>query len=234
MFNDYQTTFYSQDTVRKSVLNSYVWMALGLLVTGAVSFGLYVTGLFFTLLASPFVMLALIIAQFGIVIAFSSALARNTSAGTMKILFLAYAIILGITMTSIFYSYPLGVIGVAFFVSALFFGCLVIMGITTKKDMTRIGMICMAGLFAMIISQPILWLLGFGPMTRMFSLLGLVIFAGLTIWDVQRMHKIMTLEDGTIVSREKLSIYFALELYLDFINIFLYILRLVGLGCSRD
>ncbi|MBM6831535.1 Bax inhibitor-1/YccA family protein [Faecalicoccus acidiformans] len=234
MFNDYQTTFYSQDTVRKSVLNSYVWMALGLLVTGAVSFGLYVTGLFFTLLASPFVMLALIIAQFGIVIAFSSALARNTSAGTMKILFLAYAIILGITMTSIFYSYPLGVIGVAFFVSALFFGCLVIMGITTKKDMTRIGMICMAGLFAMIISQPILWLLGFGLMTRMFSLLGLVIFAGLTIWDVQRMHKIMTLEDGTIVSREKLSIYFALELYLDFINIFLYILRLVGLGSSRD
>ena len=234
MFNDYQTTFYSQDTVRKSVLNSYVWMALGLLVTGAVSFGLYVTGLFFTLLASPFVMLALIIAQFGIVIAFSSALARNTSAGTMKILFLAYAIILGITMTSIFYSYPLGVIGVAFFVSALFFGCLVIMGITTKKDMTRIGMICMAGLFALIISQPILWLLGFSPMTRMFCLLGLVIFAGLTIWDVQRMHKIMTLEDGTIVSREKLSIYFALELYLDFINIFLYILRLVGMGSSRD
>ena len=234
MFNDYQTTFYSQDTVRKSVLNSYLWMALGLIVTGAVSFGLYVTGLFFTLLASPFVMLALIIAQFAIVIAFSSALARNTSAGTMKILFLAYAVILGITMTSIFYAYPLGVIGVAFFVSALFFGCLAIIGITTKKDMTRIGMICMAGVFALIISQPILWLLGFSPMTRMFCLLGLVIFAGLTIWDVQRMHKIMTLEDGTIVSREKLSIYFALELYLDFINIFLYILRLVGMGSSRD
>ena len=105
MFNDYQTTFYSQDTVRKSVLNSYLWMALGLIVTGAVSFGLYVTGLFFTLLASPFVMLALIIAQFAIVIAFSSALARNTSAGTMKILFLAYAVILGITMTSIGVAY---------------------------------------------------------------------------------------------------------------------------------
>lgn len=235
MYQDYETSFYSQNEVKKSVLNSYLWMAIGLMVTGAVSFGLYRSGAFVALIYKmPLLSFALLIAQVVLVIVFSSQLARNTSAMTMKVLFLLYSLTLGFSMTSIFLSYSEGVIFVAFMVAALYFVCLVLIGVTTKKDMSRIGSICFTGLIAMIISQLLLSLFGIGMDTRLMCLVGLLLFTGITVWDVQRMNKIMTLNDGTIVSREKLSIYFALELYLDFINIFLYILQLLGMGSSKD
>lgn len=235
MYQNYDASFYSQNEVKKSVVNSYLWMAVGLVVTGAVSFGLYSSGFFLTLLTQmPFLAFVLLIAQIVLVVSFSSQLARNTSASTMKILFLLYAVTLGFSMTSIFYAYSDGVIFIAFMVSALYFLCLALIGITTKKDMSRIGTICFTGLFAMIISQLLLGLFGIGMDTRLMCLVGLLLFTGITVWDIQRMNKIMTLNDGSIVSREKLSIYFALELYLDFINIFLYILQLLGMGNSKD
>ncbi|WP_297238785.1 Bax inhibitor-1/YccA family protein [uncultured Faecalicoccus sp.] len=235
MFNDYQTAIYSQDVVKKSILNSYLWMAIGLLITGIVSYGLYMTGWFLQLCTSvPILCLALPFVQIGLVIAFSTRLRRNTSASTMKVLFILYSLTLGFSMTSLFYGYTEGVIFFAFLVSALYFFCLVFIGFTTKKDMSRIGMICMAGLFAMIISQVIMMFLRVNMDTRLYSLIGLLLFTGITVWDVQRMNKVFTMDDGSIVSREKLSIYFAMELYLDFINIFLYILRLVGMGSSKD
>ena len=235
MYQDVETSFYSQNEVKKSVLNSYLWMAIGLMVTGAVSFGLYRSGAFVALIYKmPLLAFALLIAQVVLVIVFSSQLARNTSAMTMKVLFLLYSLTLGFSMTSIFLTYSEGVIFVAFMVAALYFVCLVLIGVTTKKDMSRMGSICFTGLIAMIISQVLLSLFGIGMDTRLMCLAGLLLFTGITVWDVQRMNKIMTLNDGTIVSREKLSIYFALELYLDFINIFLYILQLLGMGSSKD
>ena len=149
MYQDYETSFYSQNEVKKSVLNSYLWMAIGLMVTGAVSFGLYRSGAFVALIYKmPLLAFALLIAQVVLVIVFSSQLARNTSAMTMKVLFLLYSLTLGFSMTSIFLSYSEGVIFVAFMVAALYFLCLVFIGVTTKKDMSRIGSICFTGLLA--------------------------------------------------------------------------------------
>lgn len=235
MFENYQTPSLSKDAVRQSILKSYMWMAIGLLVTGVVSTVLYSTGAFLALLMSfPMLSLLLMFAQFGIVIAFTIQV-RNpyTSASTLKALFMAYAVTLGFSLTSIFYSYDLGIISVAFLVTAIYFGCLVFIGITTKKDMTRFGMICLSGLIALVLSQFVMSLFGFGLTTRLYSILGLLLFTGITVWDVQRMNKIMTYNDGSFVSQDKMGIYFALELYLDFLNIFLYILRLIGLG-QRD
>ncbi len=235
MYQDYEASFYSQNEVKKSVLNSYLWMAIGLMVTAAVSFGLYRSGTFLAIIErSSFLAFGLLIAQIVLVVVFSSQLARNTSAATMKILFLLYSLTLGFSMTSIFYAYSEGVIFVAFLVAALYFLCLVFIGLTTKKDMSRIGSICFTGLIAMIISQVLLSIFHIGMDTRFMCLVGLLLFTGITVWDIQRMNKIMTFNDGSIVSREKLSIYFALELYLDFINIFLYILQLLGMGSSKD
>lgn len=235
MYQDFQTSIYAQDEIKRSVLNSYLWMAIGLVVTGLISYILYKTNFFWIIVyRMPMVPLILLFAQIGLVIAFSTRLRANSSAGTMKVLFLLYAVTLGFSLTTIFYSYAEGLIFVAFLVAALYFLCLVLIGLTTKKDMTRIGTICMAGLFAMIISQLILMFLPIGMNTRLYSMIGLLIFTGLTVWDVQRMNKILTFNDGSIVSREKISIYFAFELYLDFINIFLYILRLLGAGSSKD
>ena len=125
MYQDYEASFYSQNEVKKSVLNSYLWMAIGLMVTAAVSFGLYRSGTFLAIIErSQFLALGLLIAQIALVFVFSSQLARNTSAATMKTLFLLYSLTLGFSMTSIFYAYSEGVIFVAFLVAALYFLCL--------------------------------------------------------------------------------------------------------------
>ena len=84
----------------------------------------------------------------------------------------------------------------------------------------------------MIISQAVMLLFGVSFDTRMISIVGLLLFTGITAWDIQRMNKILYLSNGDVVSQEKIAIYMALELYLDFLNIFLYILRL--LGYNRD
>ena len=84
----------------------------------------------------------------------------------------------------------------------------------------------------LIISQAVMLLFGVSFDTRMISIVGLLLFTGITAWDIQRMNKILYLSNGDVVSQEKIAIYMALELYLDFLNIFLYILRL--LGYNRD
>jgi len=93
-------------------------------------------------------------------------------------------------------------------------------------------MICVIGLTVLIISQAVMLLFGVSFDTRMISIVGLLLFTGITAWDIQRMNKILYLSNGDVVSQEKIAIYMALELYLDFLNIFLYILRL--LGYNRD
>ena len=88
-------------------------------------------------------------------------------------------------------------------------------------------MICVIGLTVLIISQAVMLLFGVSFDTRMISIVGLLLFTGITAWDIQRMNKILYLSNGDVVSQEKIAIYMALELYLDFLKIFLYILRLL-------
>lgn len=218
-----------EDEKRTGLIRTYTWMFVGLLVTALTSYLLYTTGLFYLLMSGPLPFI-LLIAQLGIVIGFTSAMKKAT-ATTMKVLFIIYAITLGFSMTSICYVYGLGTVFIAFLVSAIYFGCLVIIGFTTKRDLSKIGTICLAGLVAMIITQAFLLLFRFPASTRLLCIVGLLLFTGITAWDVQRTNQIMSTTTG--VTQEKFSIYMALELYLDFINIFLYIVRLLGSNSSR-
>jgi hypothetical protein len=209
------------------MMTAFGWMFAGLLVSAATSFLLYSTGFFLRLLYSvPMLSLILAIAQIALVIGFSASAKKATATG-MKVLFMAYAVTLGISLTSLAYVYGFGTISVAFLVSAVYFGCLAIIGLTTKRDLTKMGTIMIAGLFAMIITQLVMMLFGVSMDTRLISIIGLLIFTGLTAWDMQKLGQIsrFSMDDAT---SEKIGVYFALELYLDFINIFLYILRLLG------
>ena len=216
------------DSTRKAVLNSFMWMFGGLLLTAATSFLLYQSGFFLRMLYSmPMLSLILAIAQIALVIGFSAAANKATAQG-MKVLFLLYSVTLGISMTSLAYVYNFGSIAIAFAVASVYFGCLVIIGFTTKRDLTKVGTLMIAGLIALVITQLVMMLFRINMDTRLISIIGLLLFTGITARDVQRMHKSLYITQNDSMMQEKMSIYFALELYLDFINIFLYILRLIG------
>lgn len=240
---EYNYSSYSQEALRKnpetnnavqkSILKAYGLMFTGLLVSGIVAFVFYYFGLTLQMLMN-FPMLALIlpIVQIGLTIAFTFQMNRAT-ATSCKVIFFVYAFTMGISLSTLAYAYTTGEIFAAFLIAALYFGTLVFIGVTTKKDLTKLGTISIAALVVLLISQPVLMIFRAGIDTRLIAAAGLLIFAGLTAWDVQRLNKTMLYADGEPVAREKWAVFFALELYLDFINIFLYILRLLGSRSSR-
>ncbi len=222
-------TLYSQSDIRKAVTGTYMWMALGLLITAAVAIASVASGLMLRILYSfPYVVPVLALVQLGIVIGFGVSMRRSQDASMMRILFIVYSVVTGLTFSSLAYVYDLGTIGIAFLITAVYFICLAAVGTTTTMDLTRIGNICIVGLIALIVTQAIMFFFPVSGMTRLMSIIGLVIFTGLTAWDVQRMNQLLVMEDGNPVAQDKISIFMALQLYLDFINIFLRILRLLS------
>lgn len=222
MLNDSSYTPYS--TLGR-VNKVYIWMFIGLLVTTLTSGILYASGAFLSLLINaPYVSIVLFLIQIGLTIAMGRSVTKDSSATSMIIMFFIYCFCMGFSLTSLAYAYSMGQIATAFGVSAIYFGCLAVIGKTTKLDLSKVGNICMIGLLAMIVSQ-IVFLIFRVPMdVRLWSLIGLVIFTGLTAWDMQRLYQ----ELGSNFYGDKIVVYFALQLYLDFINIFLYVLRLIG------
>lgn len=224
-YSDYDySSFSGVSDQRRGLLKTYTWMFFGVLLTALTSFLMYTTGLYYYFCVGPMPLL-LVLVQFGIAFGFSGAM-RSATSTTMKVLFIIFAVTMGISLTSIGIVYQLGTIFIAFLVSAVYFLCLVAIGMTTKRDLSSIGTICIAGLLALIVTQVVLMLFRVGMSTRLISIIGLLLFTGITAWDVQRTNQIMANTSG--MTQEKFAIFMALELYLDFINIFLYILRLLG------
>lgn len=220
-------------SVRKSILEAYAWMFGGLVLTGAVAWIFNASGALLSMLQSfPMLMYLLPLLQIGLAIGFTFSMAK-ASANTLRILFLLYAGTMGISMSSLLYVYTDGTIYLAFFISALYFACLWFIGATTKKDLSKLGTIALAALAALLVSQLVMMLFGVNMDVRLYSVLGLLIFSGITAFDVQRLNSTMLYAQGQPVAQQKWAIYFALELYLDFINIFLYILRLLGSNSSN-
>ena len=217
-------------SLNKAITKTFLWMATGLMVTAFTSFVSIITGLWYVVLTSVSPLILMIL-QVGIAIWFTASM-KSASPTKLKVLFMAYAVTLGITLTPISLMYSSGLIFIAFMITAILFASLAIVGMTTKKDLTKLGTICMVGLITLVITQLVMMLFHVGMETRLFSVLGLIIFTGLTAWDMQRMK--MGLANTQGVMQEKLSIYMAFEIYLDFINIFLYVLELLGIGSRND
>lgn len=213
-----------QNSMGSLMSKVFMKMSLGLLITAVTSFALYSSGLYYTIIMTmPMISLILLLVQIGLTISMSRSLTKDSPAQSMYMMFIVYSVLMGFTMAGLGYAYSLGQISVAFIISAMYFVCLAIIGKTTKLDLSKVGTLCVVGLFAMIISQMFMLLFHVGADTRLWSIVGLLLFTGITAWDIQKMNRFAYGYD-----EEKLSIYFALELYLDFINIFVYILRLLG------
>jgi FtsH-binding integral membrane protein len=151
---------------------------------------------------------------------------------TATILFLAYSALSGVTLTPIFYAYTASSIGTTFFVTAGTFATMALYGATTKRDLTGLGSMLMMALVGLVIASIVNIFLGSGLMSLVISAAGVLIFVGLTAYDVQsltRMAQNVSTEDDT----HRFAIIGALKLYLDFINLFLFLLRFLGTG-RRD
>ncbi|HEX5211775.1 MAG TPA: Bax inhibitor-1/YccA family protein [Pseudolabrys sp.] len=142
-------------------------------------------------------------------------------------LFLLYAGLLGLALTSIFVVYTQASIARTFFISAASFGALSLYGYTTQRDLSPIGSFLVMGLFGLIIAMVVQWWLKSPGLEFAISAIGVLIFAGLTAWDTQRIKEMYSVnDDGTVAGRK--AVMGALTLYLDFINLFLFLLRFMG------
>lgn len=146
-------------------------------------------------------------------------------------IFLLYSTLTGISLSTIFSIYSSGSIAITFFISAITFGVMALAGYTTKTDLTKLGSLLMMGVIGIVIASLINMFLGSSLMHYIISIIGVLIFTGLTAYDVQKIKNIGNqIEQGT-ENAQKLMIMGALTLYLDFINLFLMLLRLFG---NRD
>ncbi len=212
------------DGLNRFITGVYAWMFIGLLVSGITAYVTANTPSVLKFVFSNFYLV--IIAELVAVIAFS-ALLRKVSPIIAKLLFIIYAVINGLTLSSIFIVYELGSITIIFVSSAILFGALAVYGYTTKQDLTSLGRMMFFGLIAILIASLINLFIGNSTFDIILCVIGIVVFLGLTAWDMQNIKNLYnSCQDDEMI--DKLSIYGALELYLDFINIFLRLLQLFG------
>ena len=219
----------SENKMSKFFSKVYLWMFIGLLTSGVVAYYTAVTESMLYFVSKYFTFI--IILELIVVIAFS-ALRRKVSPLVAKILFLVYSIISGITLSSIFLVYEIGSIGMVFLSSALMFGLLAVYGYVTKTSLTSLGKILLFALIAVVIMSIINMFIGNSSFSIFISIVSIVIFLGLTAYDMQKLKAVYNYYENDEAELSKASIYGALDLYLDFINIFLDLLRLFGK--SRD
>ncbi len=204
------------------------WMAAGLGLTGIVAYFTANTGLAAAIIGSP-IFFVLIIAELGLVF-YLSARVEKIQASTASSLFIGYSVLNGLTLSVIFLAYTSASIAGTFFITAGMFGAMAVYGLVTKRDLSGWGSFLFMGLIGIIIASIVNIFLNSSAMHWMISMIGVFIFTGLTAYDVQRIKKIG--EDGIMTQGHeairKGSIMGALALYLDFINLFLMLLRFFG------
>lgn len=213
-------------TVMKGV---YLRMTFGLLVTALVSMLAFSQGFVDFMATHSFVYWGLFIAEIGLVIGLSAGIAKMQSS-TAAALFYLFAIINGLALSSIFAVYTTGSIAKTFFICAGTFGAMSIYGYTTKSDLSKMGSLLYMALFGLIICMVVNLFWANGTFDWIISFLGVAIFIGLTAWDTQQIKRMAEMMPAAAVGH--LSTLGALSLYLDFINMFLYLLRFFG--ASRD
>ena len=218
-------------TLSEFMSKSFGWMFAGLLVTFGVGMGAVASGLIFPIINSGlfiFTSIAELVMVFVL-----SARVQKLQPSTATALFFGYAVLNGINLSSIFLVYDYGTLILAFLVGAVYFGVMAVYGNVTDRDLTGWGPKLMGGLVALIVCALVgsllsMFGLNFGIADLLLCAVGLLIFMGLTAYDTQMLKYYYSYFGGDAAMLHKASIIGALNLYLDFINIFLYIVRMLG------
>lgn len=216
---------YIQDTSNSYTTRTFFWMFLGLLTTFGVAWFGAASGIVWTMLYTlPAVQFILLVAQV-IVVLVLSARVHKIQVSTAYILFFTYAILTGVTFSTLFLAFDLGTLLLTFGMTALYFGGMALYGHFTKTDLSRLRPILVGGLIFLVIFGLISLFLPMGQFDRVICLVGVAVFLGFTAYDTQKIKAYYASFAGNQAMLAKASIISALELYLDFINLFLYLLR---------
>jgi len=216
----------------KTFLSSvFSWMFMGLLATAGMAWIFASNPAMMNLLINETGMTVLgwivMLSPLGFVLLMSFGF-QKLSSTTLMLLFIAYSVIMGMSLSFIFLAYNLGSIAMTFVITAGMFGTMALLGYTTKTDLTKFGSIMFMGLIGIIIASFVNMLMHSSTMSYVISFLGVLIFTGLTAYDVQKLKRIGAHVESGSESSRKLVVMGALTLYLDFINLFLFLLRFLG------
>ena len=217
--------------VNNFVRSVYNWMAVGLALTGCVAFYVSNDLDILRVIASPMIQIVLFIAVIGLAVSIGGMINR-ISAGTATGLFVLYSGLMGVLLAPIFIVYTQASITSTFFICAGTFVACSIYGWTTKRDLTSLGGFMMMGLIGIIIASLVNMFIQSSAMHYLIGYIGVIVFVGLTAYDTQKLKKMALTQpaglDGSVA--RKGAILGALSLYLDFINLFLMLLRIFGQG----
>lgn len=211
------------DLKNNFIAKTFLWMFLGLFATGLISYFTYESGLALNLLFDG-AFSVLCIVEVVVVLLFSF-LFRKLPPNIVAILYFIYAIINGVSLSVIFYAFEIESIALVFFGASALFGIFALLGYKTNADLTKIGTICMGALLLGVILSLINLFIGSEPINIFLDWVLLIVFFGVTAFDVQ---KIKAMHASGAIADDKLHIYGAMEIYLDFINIFLRLLSIMG------
>lgn len=225
-FND--GVYVNDNAVSKSfVSNVFAYMSLALAISGALAYLFGTTDLIFSLVNKHgMTMLGWIVmfAPFAFILAMNFGF-NKMSFTTLLAVFLGYAAVMGISLSFIFLVYEFGVITKVFFITAGLFGAMAFIGYTTKTDLTKFGGILMMAVIGLVIASLVNMFMKSSQMDYIISCVGVLVFTGLTAYDVQKIKRIGAgVEFGT-AEASKLALMGALSLYLDFVNLFMFLLR---------
>lgn len=217
------------ESLQHYTAKTFLWMFLGLLVTFGVSVVGYVTLLPVRIfLLHPYAIFVLTGVELVLVLVLSAKV-QSLSVGAARALFLAYSVLNGVVFSTYFFLYEVESMALVFAVTALYFGIMAAFGFFTSMDLSRIRTILLGGLIFLIAFGVLsMFIPAFGAMERVVCIVGVVVFLAFTAYDTQKIKAFYYGLAGNEAMLAKASIISALELYLDFINLFLYLLRFMG------
>jgi len=223
-----QTIEQQEEIQRSFILRVYAWMTLGLFVTAvAALWTIYTPGLLHTIVTTPLLFFGLVIGELVLVMVLTAAVSRMTPA-IAGLTFLGYAVLVGVTFSVLTLIYTSTSIALTFGITASTFGIMTLFGYTTHRDLTKLGNLLIMALIGLIIAMLANLLFKNPAIYWVTTFLGILIFIGLIAYDTQKLKKmsLSVSQEGGIAA--KASILGALSLYLDFINLFLLLLRIFG------
>ena len=206
----------------------YVWMTLALAITGFTAYGVATSpGILQAIYSNQILFWGLVIAEFALVFGVSAAINR-LSLTTATLMFILYSVINGALLSYIFLAYTASSVATVFFITAGTFGAMALIGYTTKADLSSMGKILFMALIGLIIATIVNVFVKSDGLTMILSYVGVLIFVGLTAYDTQKIKQMLMQAPDASEGAQKMALLGALTLYLDFINLFIYLLRIFG------
>ena len=225
MTQEQQQAFSDQTFINDVMIRAFMYMFIAVLLTAVYT---ATSGLYRVVFANPALLILIIVAEFAFVIAGNRQAARNSKIGSAVCLF-GYSIVNGLTLSTIFLAYNLQFITFVFLVTSLMFGITAVIGAVTKKSLASWGSYLLMGLIGLILVMIVNIFVKSSGLDLLLSVVGVLIFVGLTAYDTQKIKVMAAMNTGYEMS--VLGLWGALSLYLDFINLFIYLLRIFG---NRD